>query len=176
VRDLPLLPPIERAAVTAFAAYLPETGLSLDAFEDVTTLDELEHAMRAGRLWVAAHGDRPVGFAWVEVVAGYAHLEEVDVHPAHGRRGLGRALIDTACGWSASAGLVGVTLTTFRDVPWNAPYYERLGFSEIDAAALSPEHVEIVRDEASRGFDAATRVMMMRRTAAEPTLRDGGDD
>jgi hypothetical protein len=56
-----------------------------------------------------------------------------------------------------------VTLTTFRDVPWNAPYYEQLGFSETTAAALSPAHVDIVRDEASRGFDPAKRVAMIMR-------------
>ena len=27
-----------------------------------------------------------------------------------------------------------LTLTTFRDVPWNAPYYERMGFVVFEPA------------------------------------------
>ena len=159
--DLPALPQIERKAVAGFAQYLREAGMTPAAFDDVSSVEELESAMRGGRLWVATRGDVPVAFAWVEAVAGYAHLEEVDVDPAHGRRGLGAALIDVVSAWAVSNRLRAVTLTTFRDVPWNAPYYARLGFAEVDAATLSPEHVEIVRDEASRGFDPSKRVTMI---------------
>jgi GNAT superfamily N-acetyltransferase len=162
-RDLGALPPIEREAAAAFAAFIAQTGTSAAAFADVSAVEDLESAMRGGRLWVATHHGRPVAFAWVEVVAGYAHLEEVDVHPAHARRGLGHALIETVSAWAMSQRLAGVTLTTFREVPWNAPYYERLGFACVDPAALSPAHVEIVRDEASRGFDPARRVTMIMR-------------
>jgi GNAT superfamily N-acetyltransferase len=159
--DLAALPQIERKAAAAFAQYLRQTGMTPAAFEDVSTVEELESAMRGGRLWVATREDRPVAFAWVEAVAGYAHLEEVDVDPAHARRGLGGALIDVVCAWAVSKRLEAVTLTTFRDVPWNAPYYARLGFSEVDPATLSPEHVQIVREEESRGFDPAKRVTMI---------------
>ena len=162
--DLNALPAIELAAATSFAGYLRETGLTPAALEDVTSLADLEHAMNAGRLWVATQANHPVGFAQVEVVAGYAHLEEIDVHPAHARQGLGRALIETVCAWASARRFPAVTLTTFRDVPWNAPYYERLGFITIDPAMLSVEHAAIVRDEQSRGFDPARRVTMMRRT------------
>jgi GNAT superfamily N-acetyltransferase len=163
LRDLRALPQIEREAAASFASYLRETGMTRDAFEDVSTIEELETAMRGGRLWVATRDDRPVAFAWVEVVAGHAHVEELDVHPTHARRGLGRALIQTICAWAVSKRLPALTLTTFRDVPWNKPYYERLGFSVVDPATLSPAHVQIVRDEASRGFDPARRVTMILR-------------
>ncbi len=159
--DLDALPQIEREAAALFRGYLRETGMSAAAFEDVSTIDDLESAMRAGRLWVATYRDRPVAFAWVELVAGYAHLEEVDVDPAHARRGLGKALIDVVSAWAVSRRIPALTLTTFRDVPWNAPYYERLGFEAVDAGRLSPAHVEIVRDEASRGFDPAKRLTMI---------------
>ena len=161
--DLEVLPQIEREAAALFRGYLRETGMSAAAFDDVSTVDALDSAMRAGRLWVATHRERPVAFAWVELVGGYAHLEEVDVHPAHARRGLGKALIDVVSAWAVSHRLPAITLTTFRDVPWNAPYYERLGFEVVDAARLSPAHAAIVRDEASRGFDPSKRVTMMMR-------------
>jgi GNAT superfamily N-acetyltransferase len=161
--DLEALPQIEREAAALFRGYLRETGMSAAAFEDVSSVDALDSAMRDGRLWVATHHERPVAFAWVELVGGYAHLEEVDVHPAHARRGLGKALIDVVSAWAVSHRLPAVTLTTFRDVPWNAAYYERLGFQVVDAATLSPAHAAIVGDEASRGFDPSKRVTMILR-------------
>jgi hypothetical protein len=39
------------------------------------------------------------------------------------------------------AGYPAVTLRTFRDVPWNGPFYLRRGFAVVDSAALSPGHV-----------------------------------
>lgn len=53
-----------------------------------------------------------------------------------------------------------MTLTTFRDVPWNAPFYARAGFRELAAAELSPELAELVREEAARGLDPERRVVM----------------
>jgi hypothetical protein len=33
--------------------------------------------------------------------------------------------------WAQRHGLAALTLTTFTDVPWNMPYYERLGFRHL---------------------------------------------
>jgi len=82
------------------------------------------------------------------------------VDPAHGRRGLGRALLEAVLGWAGDAGYHGVTLTTFRDVSWNAPYYERMGFRALEADEIGPGLAEIMREEATRGLDPATRVAM----------------
>src|SRR6185503_20500507 len=96
----------------------------------------------------------PVGFALVEMLSdGLPHLDEVDVHPCHGRRGVGTELVRTVCEWVARRGLSGLTLTTFRAVPWNMPFYARLGFEEVTPAAWRPEVEAVVRDEAARGLD-----------------------
>ena len=89
----------------------------------------LEKATTEQRAWVAV--DEPgaiVGFAVATVVDGEGHLEELGVVPAFGRRGVGRALVDEVVAWVLAQRLVSITLTTFRDVPWNGPYYEKLGF------------------------------------------------
>ena len=76
--------------------------------------------------WVAVdEHDRPVAYLTSSTVDGCAHIDQVTVAPTHARRGLGAALIDHL---AAVSGAPALTLTTFRDVPWNAPYYERLGF------------------------------------------------
>jgi protein-L-isoaspartate(D-aspartate) O-methyltransferase len=127
----------------------------------VTALEELEHALGAGLLWVTRDpGGEPVGFALVEIVDGEPHLEEIDVDPAHGRRGLGRALLEAVLAWASAAGHAGITLTTFRDVAWNAPFYERMGFRALAPNEIGPGLEAIVRDETARGLDPARRVAM----------------
>ena len=104
----------------------------------------------------------PVGFALVELLDDAAHLEEIDVHPDHGRRGLGAALVDAVCGWARDAGLPAVTLTTFRDVPWNGPFYARLGFREVAAGRMGPELADLVHEEAEQGLSPERRIAMRR--------------
>ncbi|MCG7307923.1 GNAT family N-acetyltransferase [Brachybacterium sp. ACRRE] len=64
-----------------------------------------------------------------------AHLEQLAVLPAHGRRGIGRSLVEAACAWAAARGHARISLRTYAEVPWNAPFYVRCGFrvSEDDA-------------------------------------------
>ena len=53
-----------------------------------------------------------------------------------------------------------LTLTTFRAVTWNLPFYARLGFVEIPRETLRPELAAVVSAEADRGFDSDTRAVM----------------
>jgi len=130
---------------------------------ETTTLEVLEKAQREGHRWVAFADDSPVGFAHVEVIEpGAVHLEEIDVHPDHGRRGLGTKLIRHVCHWAASHGFEAVTLTTFRDVQWNLPFYCRLGFEVVPSEHVSVPLRAIVEDETRRGLDPSRRVVMKR--------------
>jgi GNAT superfamily N-acetyltransferase len=154
--DLPLLPAIELAAAQLLAGHAPSTVL-----RETTSQFELRKARRAGRLWVVLADDAPVGFAHgVLHEKGVAHLEEVDVHPDHGKRGLGRRLVQTVCAWATSHGFDAVTLTTFRDVPWNMPFYARLGFEPVASDGVSAELRSVLDDEMRRGLDPARRVVM----------------
>jgi GNAT superfamily N-acetyltransferase len=145
--DLPLLPAIELAAATLLAGHAPASVLA-----ETTCQADLEDAQQRGHLWVALADDVPVGFAHIMVLGpGIAHLEEIDVHPEHGRRGLGSRLVITVCTWAATNGYSCVTLTTFRDVPWNMPFYARLGFEQIPPAELSPALLSVIEDETRRG-------------------------
>jgi hypothetical protein len=53
-----------------------------------------------------------------------------------------------------------MTLTTFRDVPWNGPYYTRLGWSALPAADLPPELAAARRHERDLGLDQWPRQAM----------------
>lgn len=161
--DIPLLPAIELAAATLLVGHAPASVLA-----ETTSQAELEDAQRRGQLWVALADGVPVGFAHVEVLEpGIAHLEELDVHPQHGRRGLGTRLVFAVCQWAATNGYSWVTLTTFRDVPWNMPFYARLGFEEIPPEDLSNALLAVVDAETRRGLDANRRVAMRRPCVLE---------
>ena len=133
------------------------------AADDPGSIAELEPFRAGGRAWVAVDdADRPVAYLLSAVVDGCAHVEQVSVAPSHARRGLGAALVDHLAAVAASAGRPAVTLTTFRDVPWNAPYYERLGFTVVEPADQGPELRALVAEEARRIPGDAPRVAMRR--------------
>jgi GNAT superfamily N-acetyltransferase len=132
--ELDQLRVIERAAGVRFR----HLGMAAVADEDPPSVAELASFQADGRAWVVADDtDHPVGYLVVEVVDGNAHVEQVSVHPDHAGQGLGRALLDTADSWATRQGLEALTLTTFADVPWNAPYYARLGFTVVAEPDLS---------------------------------------
>jgi GNAT superfamily N-acetyltransferase len=174
--EVAALPAIEVAAAARFsdediAPELREHGLPESFFAA---------AAQEGRVFVAVErgGGQPVGFAVAKLVDGSAHLYEMDVLPEHGGRGLGGALVAAVLAWAESAGHETVTLTTFRHLPWNAPFYRKLGFEELDPGARAPELAACLRDEAAHGLDPDKRVAMRLRlsepTAATGTLAPGG--
>ncbi|BCW70523.1 hypothetical protein NicSoilB8_15670 [Arthrobacter sp. NicSoilB8] len=63
-------------------------------------------------------------------------------------------------GWAVGRLLPGMTLTTFEEVPWNAPCYARLGFVRIPECQWSPGIRRIVQAENEHGLDAWSRVVM----------------
>lgn len=165
--DLPRLQDIERAAGAAFR----EIGMAAIADDDPPTLEHLVQYQTRGRAWVATAdhaGDDAMAVAYLlaDVVDGAAHVEQVSVDPRYARQGLGRRLIDTATAWAVQQGLVAVTLTTFAEVPWNAPYYTRLGFTVIPEADAGPGLQAVRRHEHDLGLDAWPRLSMRR-----PVLR-----
>ncbi|MEV4276328.1 GNAT family N-acetyltransferase [Actinoplanes xinjiangensis] len=104
----------------------------------------------------------PVGYLIADLLDGNVHVEQVSVHPRFSRRGVGRLLIDRAAAYAAGIGAPALTLTTFAEVVWNAPYYRRCGFEVMDAAAIMPG-LRAVRDhEAAAGLDRWPRVCMRR--------------
>ena len=90
-------------------------------------------AEQLGFLLVASEGDEVVGFAHVVEEDG-AHLEQVAVRRDAGRRGHGSALVRASLLEAGARGHATVTLHTYADVPWNAPFYSALGFVETGPA------------------------------------------
>ena len=141
-----------------------EIGMDQIADDEPPSLEVLDAAIADGRLWVAEIDLEPVaGYGMAIVLDGAPHMEQVSVAPAHQRRGVGRALMNQGADWARHLGADSITLTTFRDVPWNAPLYERLGFVAIDDADLTPALRRVRDHEIELGLDAAGPRIAMRR-------------
>lgn len=156
-RHVRAIPAIEQAAAAIFS----ESDLPPEIRFLVTDEETLVEAQRQKRLWAALQYDtKVVGFALARVVGDYAHLEEMDVHPEHGRQGIGSELLDAVIGWAEAGSLPGVTLITFRHLPWNAPFYERNGFVKLDEDSTSGFLHDLIREEAEAGLEPRNRVAM----------------
>jgi GNAT superfamily N-acetyltransferase len=155
--ELEILQDIERAAGQCFA----DVGMPEIAQDAPLSVTELDRFRQAGLVWVAVGTtDHPVAYLIAEPVDGSLHVEQVSVHPGSARRGIGRSLLESAGVHASAIGCSGLTLTTFEDVPWNAPYYRRCGFRVLDEREWTPGLRAIREREAADGLDRWPRVCM----------------
>jgi GNAT superfamily N-acetyltransferase len=149
--------PIETAAATLFS----EADLPTDIRYRVTATDILREAQDDARIWVAlADGDLPVGFAMATLVDNEAHLDELNVMPNYGRRGIGTELVKAVTRWARDEGFSVLTLITFKHLPWNAAFYEKQGFVRLTAAELDGELAGLIAEEGKAGIDVNKRLAM----------------
>lgn len=162
--DLAALPAIEAEADELF-----EEIFGPNPFGPTSAEDGSARAAQPGFLLAAAEepDDPAIGFAHVlepeEIVQrGIAHLEQLAVLPSRGRRGHGRALVEAACEEAHRRGASVITLRTYAEVPWNAPFYRACGFTEIPP--MDTEfHRQRIRDEERAALDRhGPRVLLAR--------------
>ncbi len=166
--DLPLLAAIEDAGDGLFAECFGAIDWPpADAGED--------RAAEPGVLLVAVEpdgdapaGERVVGFAHVLELPGGWHLDQVAVHPDHGRSGHGGALLTAIASEVSRRGGEEITLSTYADVPWNAPFYARHGWVELERW---PSHLQAFADTEERMqlTRHGRRTVMSRQVGSPPT-------
>jgi len=157
--DLHVLQGIERTAGQLFR----DAGMVDVAEDPPPSLNTLTGYLLADRAWVACDStDLPAAYLIADLIDGNLHIEQVSVHPRYARQRIGQRLIETLAQQGLAAGVPALTLTTFADVAWNAPYYRRYGFTVIDDNALSPGLRSIREREAAQGLDRWPRVCMRR--------------
>jgi predicted N-acetyltransferase YhbS len=153
--DIPRLHDIEMSAAALFAG---SDLIDMDDTMVVATTDHLA-AIEAGLSLVAEVDGRAAGFVMGEVFGADAYLHELDVDLAYQQRGIGAALVRGFADAARATGASAVVLSTFRDPPWNAPFYRRMGFEDVERANYLPWMVEIETQQAEF-LDIATRVFM----------------
>ncbi|MFD8101850.1 GNAT family N-acetyltransferase [Nocardia fluminea] len=155
--EIAALQEIERRAGAPFA----EVGMHAVAEDEPPSREVLRAFVVEGRAWVWPDGDdQPVGYLVVGMVDGRPHIDQVSVDPAYAGARIGKRLIDHAVEWAKGNGLDEITLTTFTQVPWNGPYYERLGFTYIAPGDETPGLRAIRASEMVHGLDEWPRACM----------------
>ena len=145
--DIAFLPEVEQSAAEAFRA----TAHGWVADDEVTPTEAYPPLVFARSLWVAEEEGAIVGFVSVDIAADALHILELAVAFPCQRRGIGRALMRGAIQAAMARGLPAVTLTTFRDVAFNAPFYRAMGFEAVEAPP--PRLQAILSAERGRGLE-----------------------
>lgn len=156
------MPALETEAARLFAAF----GLPQVADLPAQEVAFYRRCAEQGSLWLALPAPPAAGavagFAAAAIRDGAGWLVELDVLPAHARRGLGTRLLHQVKAWALDKGLPELVLTTFRDLPFNAPFYRRQGFRVIEPGPGRPHLAGVRTAEKAAGLDRmAARVAMV---------------
>lgn len=169
--ELSRLREIEDEAGTLFSGL----GLIDESLDVSFPPEELARLIGQEQVWVACEpgtaSGQPVGFIIASLRDDAVYIEELDVLPAHGRRGLGSRLLDHVCRWAEERGHPAVTLSTFRDVPWNGPFYRKHGFRDLHPEEWTPSMPLIREKETQHGLSIDARVFMRRELTSSPAPR-----
>lgn len=159
VSDIPALQALERDAAELFRS------VAYDFCADGAVLDRETHelALRTGAVFVAEIDNRPAGFIVLLRMDGIAHIREVSVSRQFQRRGVGRALIARGEDWARTQNFSAITLTTFCDIPWNAPFYRSIGYRDHRPGADESELSAILKDETAPAEDNKPRIAMKKK-------------
>lgn len=154
--DIPRLAPIEASGEPLFAAVGHPEFVGAGTVSD----EYAAQAVAERRIRVAELDDHVVGWLLTSRLDGELLLSQLSVELAHGRRGIGTALLVDCIERARAAAEPSLLLDTQADVPWNAPWYARHGFQPVPREGWTAGLEARARAEESEGFDWATRVYM----------------
>ncbi len=156
--DAAALPAIERSAAELFRT---DPTLAWLADTDVASAAQHRQAIDNAYVWVAENTSAQLaGFIRALDFDNQLHIEELSVSLAFQGQGVGRRLVLTAIEHARHEQLRAVTLTTFRDLPWNAPFYQRMGFVEVAPGEHAAHLLDALQKEIEHGFAAERRCAM----------------
>ena len=156
--DAQRLPAIETSAAQAFRLI---DELSWLAESPPMSMERHSQLIALSTCWVALDAEnRPQGFLSAERHGSDLHIYELSVMQSMQGQGTGRRLVEAAKDYARSIRLSFVTLTTFKNVPWNAPFYSRIAFQAKATADLDERLAGILSEEYKHGFAPDSRCAM----------------
>src|SRR6185369_10133270 len=158
VEDVNVLPEIESSAGETFRD-LPHLAWIADD-ENMSIDLHLKYVLQ-GTSWVAEADEMLVGFLCAEAMARDLHVWELAVRQEWQGLGIGRQLMKTVIEHARLHKFGAVTLTTFRDVAWNEPFYQSLGFKRIDEVNTGSRFEKILLAETEHGLPRELRCAMV---------------
>jgi GNAT superfamily N-acetyltransferase len=159
-QEIALLPQIENAADERYV----RLGLRCVLEMPPHSIAALEEGRQRDMLWVATSPrNRVVGFALMALTGGTAWLDQLSVLPRWQGRGLGASLIDRTAERARELGHDMLYLSTYLDVPWNAPFYQRRGFAPLPRGVWPTAFRRQFMIENSHGHPPWRRTIMQSR-------------
>ncbi len=155
--EVHLLPAIEQSAGERFRT-IPELAWLADTL-NISAETHLKYALK-GTSWVAEVDGQPIAFLAAETAENVLHIWEFDVQEEWQGKGIARRLMNTVLDYARDNQLQAVTLTTFREVPWNEPFYHSFGFKTLTEENLSPHLEQILQEEVENGLPKEKRCAM----------------
>lgn len=155
--DAAALPDIERSAGAAFLAIL---GLEWVAGDAVMSGAHHQIYIDDGTVWIALSGSRRIGFVTTARHGDALHIVELSVESGYQGHGVGRRLLETAKTYAADNGLPALTLTTFRELPFNEHFYHKLGYRTLGSQELSQRLADTLQAEIDSGLPGDRRCAM----------------
>lgn len=155
--DVPRLEAVEQSAAQAFIG-------SNVGYVESRTVDPalLLKLARAGTLWIAAdETNMPVGFAACYPLDGFFYLHEISVAREAQGKGIGRRMMHVLESYAQEQGFPYIGLVTYRDIRWNGPFYNSLGYKEIAPDLYSGLHNKF-KDDIRHGHNADLRCTMIK--------------
>lgn len=101
-----------------------------------------------------------VGFVCAELAVKDLHVWLLAVQREWQAKGVGRKLMGTVMDYARRNGYKSVTLTTFREVPWNDTFYRSLGFAVLDQENIDSRLKQILDEEVEHGIPGDLRCAM----------------
>ncbi len=158
--DAVMFPELEQSAGLSFRA---DGEIAWLADADNVPAERYREIIAEGWSWVAEdERAQPVAFVAATLERDELHIWEFGVRIDYQRRGIGRQLLQRLIAEASAAQIRAVTLTTFRDLPWNAPFYRSMSFELLDSGQLNPRLAGLLSKEVSMGLPAARRCAMRR--------------
>jgi GNAT superfamily N-acetyltransferase len=159
--DAVIFPELEQSAGLLFRA---DRELAWLADADNVSAERYREIISEGWSWIAEDLRAwPVAFVAATLESDELHIWEFGVRIEYQRRGIGRGLLRRLVAEATAAKIPAMTLTTFRDLPWNAPFYQSMSFELLDSGQLNPRLAGLLSKEASMGLPAARRCAMRRK-------------
>lgn len=173
IHDIPRLCAISGSATKKFGSIPILADLAEDYEEPLT----IQKWLTIGNVYLVEEDEIPLGFIAAYPLDNTIYIAEVAVDADHQRKGIGGVLLKAVCRWATErasyegSSKARVSLTTYPDVPWNGPWYQKFGFEEVDAEVVGPWHVEkMTKDADERRLvrDGYRRCCMLWETKTSP--------
>lgn len=117
--------------------------------------------IEARQCLAATSGEQVIGIAAARRYGRELHLHELSVARAFQGQRIGTTLLGALKIDARNSGLRAITLHTFREIPWNAPFYARQGFVIVDDLDAHPRLAQGLQAALDAGLPRDMRCAMI---------------